>query len=140
MQATHRARRVSVELACHGLGELITARLLEDLPHDGDAGSSIPDYIEKACVTYALFATSGPESAPLFVIDGLQKTLDMIVKRSSRAMSPKATHATQSLIWKAASAADPDAADRWCDLLRHPLFDGAGQINKARIGRCETYR
>ena len=135
MQTLHVARRVSVEAACFALSELITARLLDDLPNDEDTESSLPIYIEKACVTYVYFASNDPNSISSSLIDQLQHTLELIIRRTGRTLSPKATHAAQTLIWKATGEANADSADRWCELLRNPLFDSAGQINKARIGR-----
>lgn len=135
MQSIHRVRKASVETACNALGELITVRLLPDMSAVQQTENSLPNWVEKTCVTYTLFATSDPEAARKFALSGLENALNAIAQHSNTTFSSKATHAAQTLIWKAAGAADTDTADRWCALLRHPLFDSAGQANKARIGR-----
>ena len=138
MQSIHRVRHVSLEAACHAIWKLVTTRLLPDLSAASETEVIFQTWIEKACVTYTLFATSSIDATSDFVIAGLEDTLNAVVQRSNTAFSPKATHAAQALIWKAAGTADPDTGDRWCRLLRHPLFDGAGQVNKARVGRYVT--
>jgi hypothetical protein len=134
MHTIHRAHKVSIEVACSALQQLITNRLLNDLPQDGYVQNCTLEHIEKACVTYVHFASSDPRGG-LSTIDGLQAVLYVVVQRSGKVISAKATHAAQTLIWKAAGAGDPKMADRWCRLLRHPVFDGAGHINKAKIAR-----
>ena len=120
------------------LGELIVTRLLPDASANAAAEETSRLRVEKSCVTYTLYATSDPAAAWSFAIDGLQGILDAIVQRMEDGLSAKATHAAQSLMWRVAGTAGQEIADRWFSLLRHPLFDGAGQINKARIGRYQT--
>ena len=138
MQTIHRARRVSAETACNAIRRLITERLLQDLTDEGDTGSSNIDYMEKACVTYTLFASTDLRESRA-ATDALRNTLDAVVQRRNNVLSPKATHAAQTLMWKAVGASDPETAEVWCTLLRHPLFEAAGQTNKARIARSEKF-
>ena len=91
-------------------------------------------YVETACVTMTLFVSTDKDTDGDDV-DQLDQTFDSIVQLGGNALSAKATHATQTLIWKASGMCNANLADKWCVLLRHPLFDNAGQINKARIGR-----
>ena len=134
MQAVHRTRKVSADAACDALRQFLTNRLLYDLPQDTNEADLDLDRIEKACVTYIHFVSSHTE-ADHASIHELEDALNTVAERIGKPISPKATHAAQTLIWKAAGASDSETADRWCGLLRHPVFDGAGQINKARIGR-----
>ena len=138
MQAVHQVRRMNVEIACQALAELMATRLLPDLSAGEEATGAIQTYVEKACVTYTLFATSDPESARDFAISGLSSLFDAISESSYNSLSARATHAAQTLIWKATGAADCESADKWCNLLRHPLFHSAGKVNKARIGRYDA--
>lgn len=135
MQAIHRARRASVETACRAIAEMISARLLPDLLAAQETTSKVHLQVETALVTYVHFATSDPQSAERFAIDGLGGLLNAITQSLDGRLSPKAIHAAQTLIWKAAGAADAHSAERWFGLLRHPVFDGAGHVNKAKIGR-----
>ena len=137
MKAVRLVRRASPEVACHALKELITSRLLPDLPTDQEPANFVHDCIEKACVTYILFTTSDQGTISVSTFDGLQTALNAIAQRSNHGFSAKATHAAQTLIWKVTGSASGDVADRWCAILRHPLFESAGQMNKARIGRQE---
>ncbi|KAK6396127.1 hypothetical protein LTR65_010237 [Meristemomyces frigidus] len=135
MQTINKARRISGHCALTALNELITLRLLSDILPDAQEESVSRDRLEKATVSYVLFATTQDEASPTQTIAGLQTLFDTVIKRSNSALSAKATHAAQTLIWKTAGAPRADIADEWCKLLRHPIFDSAGQLNKARIGR-----
>lgn len=134
MQTIHRARKVSLHAACEILRQFVTKRLLSNLSQVGNLENIDIDRIEKACITYVHFVTSD-SNASHSSIDGIHQTLNVLAQRSGRPISPKSTHAAQTLIWKAAGSSDSEIAHRWCGLLSHPVFDGAGQINKARIGR-----
>ena len=138
MRAIHRIQRVNTQVALDALAELTTTRLLTDVPADRDADTPLQDRVEKVCVTYVLFATTAPGAASFQAIDGLLATLDAVAQRSKKPFTAKATHAAQTLLWKAAGAAESEIADRWCIILRHPLFESAGHINKARIGRYDN--
>ncbi|KAK5116066.1 hypothetical protein LTR85_009348 [Meristemomyces frigidus] len=127
--------RISGHCALTALNELITTRLLPDFLPDTQPESVSRDRLEKATVSYVLFATTQQEAPPVEMTDDLQTLFDTFVGRSNSALSAKATHASQTLIWKTVSGSHTDAAAEWSKLLRHPIFDSAGQLNKARIGR-----
>lgn len=135
MQTIHKARRVSGTCALTALEEFITFRLLPDLLPGQSEESNARDRLEKTTVTYVLFATTQNEQPPTQTIAGLRTLIDAIVTSGKSALSPKATHAAQTLLWKTAGAANADIADDWCKLLRHPIFESAGHLNKAKIGR-----
>lgn len=98
-------------------------------------GGNAQEYLEKAFVTYVMFAVSHAEDSLEVFGAKVQQLLDDIVKRRGCDLSPKAIHASQALIWKVTSIAHPGVADVWCRLLRHRAFDGAGPSNKAKIAR-----
>lgn len=135
MQTTHKTKRFSAHAALVALHELVTHRLLPDLPPDAEPESVARDRMEKGVVTYVLFATTQTEVSPMEAITSLQALFDSLIQRSNALLSTKATHAAQTLIWKTAGASSANIADSWYKLLQHPAFDGAGQLNKARIGR-----
>ncbi|KAM3419440.1 hypothetical protein BST61_g5366 [Cercospora zeina] len=60
---------------------------------------------------------------------------EMIQQQQCESFATKATHAAQTLIWKATDGTDSEIARSCCQLLRHPLFGNAGHVNKGRIGR-----
>ncbi|KAK3696048.1 sporulation-specific protein 22 [Vermiconidia calcicola] len=135
MRAIQKVRKISAEVACHALGELIVSRLLPDVPAASNSRDGLQGWIEKACVTYAHFAASISVATYGQVIDRLGSVFDAVAKQSRTTFSPRATHAIQALIWKAMASAEHGNADALCSLLRHPLFESAGQVNKAMIGR-----
>ncbi|KAH9827645.1 Meiosis protein SPO22/ZIP4 like [Teratosphaeria destructans] len=134
MQTIHKAKSCSAEIALQALQQLISMRLACDISPDlgEDSGR---ERMEKAFVTYVMFATSPSEMPEGARIESLQAVLDDTSRQTKAALSVKATHAAQTLIWKAAGVADAVLADEWCKLLRHPIFESAGQANKAKIGR-----
>lgn len=140
MRAIHRVRKISAEVACDALGELIESRLLPDVSAASGSRDGLQDWIEKACVTYTHFAASISDAAYDHIIDRLGSVFDAVAKQSGTTFSPRATHAIQALIWKAVGIAEHGNAEAWCSLLRHSLFDSAGQVNKARIGRYGVCR
>lgn len=136
MQAIHRVRRVDTKTACDALRRIIVDRLvpyLADSDHDKEADSARV-WIEKAIVTYVQFTATDLSSIPTALID-MRDLLNEILASSNADLSPRATHAAQTLMWKASNTADAQTEEEWCNLLRHPIFENAGQINKARIGR-----
>jgi len=135
MQTVYKAKRYNVACALSALQGLVCFRLLPDLAPNAVPDNVTSERLEKAAVTCVLFATSQNEVPPAGVVSGLQTLLDTVYKRSGCPFSAKATHAAQTLIWKTAGTSSPDVAADWLKLLRHPMFDGAGQLNKARIGR-----
>lgn len=140
MQTLHHARRAKMPWVLDALSDLVVKRLIPDI--DGaDAESPSRVRLEKALVTHVMFATTQADGRPSDPIASLRHLLNTTVQTCDRALSAKATHAAQTLMWKATgSSFDPAAADEWCSLMRHPIFASAGQINKARVWRCVEHR
>lgn len=134
MHSIHKVKKVDVQIALDALQRLICGRLVQDL-ETAMQPEQVNDWLEKAIVTYVMFVTSQQGREPSGTISTLLEMFNMIAQASSEALSTKATHALQTLIWKASSATDGKSSGPWLELLRHPLFDSAGMINKARIGR-----
>jgi hypothetical protein len=99
---------------------------------------AIPTWVEKSCVTYTLFVTSDSQETQNLSVQWLQGIYDAIAQALNGPLPPRATHATQALIWKAAGVDHTELADKMHGLLRHPLFNSAGQLNKAKISRYVT--
>lgn len=135
MQTIHKLKRLSIQSTLHALEHLVNVRLLPHIAPNEAAESPGFDWLEKAVVTHVLFAMSQEEQVPDSVSANVQSLLDTISQQIKRPLSAKATHAAQTLIWKKAGSLTGDVVDRWCRLLKHPLFESAGQINRARIGR-----
>lgn len=131
MRAIHRVKKASLVVACRTLEEFITERLLPDLTIDEQCEATVLTWLEKSCVTYVLFATSNSQEAEKDTNHWLQNIFAAIAQTMDGPFSPKAAHAIQALIWKAVDGGQPEL----CDLLRHSLFNSAGQVNKAKIGR-----
>ena len=139
LQAIHRTKKRSIQIACDALLSLIGDRLIP-LFHDAEcANEQDRDRLEKACVTFVLFAVKASDEAVSPPPDMLQTLLDTISHRVRGILSAKAVHAMQTLIWKASSSSQPPTTEAWLQLLRHPAFDGAGLVNKARIGRYASF-
>ncbi len=135
MQAIHRAGKGSPEIAFGALEQLITARLVPDMSATDDADEPVQAWTEKACVTLTLLTTKNVALGFQPAKERLQRAFTSVASRAGGGFSAKATHAMQTLIWKTMTNMTPADAEHWCGLLRHPLFNGAGHINKARIGR-----
>lgn len=135
MQAIHRADKSSPDIALDALEQLITARLVPDMSVTAGEADPLQEWTEKACVTLTLLATKNVATAPRSAIERLTRVFTSITNRAREGLSAKATHAIQTLIWKTMTGVAPNNAEPWCGLLRHHIFNGAGHINKARIGR-----
>ena len=136
MRAFHRVHKVSLGAACDSLQLLINERLLPDLDIDETMDGAMVVWVEKACATYTLFLTSEWPNRNDLSIEQLRTVYDTIAQSLHNSISGKATHAMQVLLWKAANKArDHEVMDKWLQLLRHPLFSAAGEVNKAKIGR-----
>jgi len=126
--------RRAVELACNALTMLIRTRILPECTDSTNATPADYDRLEKACVTLTLFATSAQQPLKSALMAQLRDLLEDVHRNTGNPLSAKAVHAMQTLIWKTANGPDP-CSEAWLSLLRRPIFDGAGQVNKARIGR-----
>jgi hypothetical protein len=92
----------------------------------------IQAWLEKATIAYILIARSPPRTSPDEAIAGIRELLNHINDELRLCFTAKATHAAQTLIWQA--AAEPKVME-WLHLLQHPVFENAGHLNKARVGR-----
>lgn len=135
MQTIHRVQKVDREVARQALVNLITTRLVDDFPEEQCETAACLGRIEQATITYTLSVSNEPSEASPGSVAELQKLFDVIHQHNGLIFTAKATHAAQTLIWKAAASSETDLAAAWSALLQHPLFESAGQINKTKIGR-----
>ncbi|SMY19302.1 unnamed protein product [Zymoseptoria tritici ST99CH_1A5] len=133
MKVLRQASKVASSSSLTALAELIHTRLLPELRDTHEKDSTIQCWLEKATVAYILCAKS-PASTPQEIsVVGIRELLDRIKSEiPALCFTGKATHAAQTLIWQAATG--PNTGE-WLHLLRHPVFDNAGHLNKARVGR-----
>ncbi|KAK3064561.1 hypothetical protein LTS18_006048 [Coniosporium uncinatum] len=118
----------SPEIACRALDDLLTIRL---------AASDKEEWIESAVVTRMWIATTTPKAdnpAP-----SIQETLDLLWQSTEKTLSPIATHAAQTLLWKRVEASysqsDFHMAESWLRLASHCLLASCGELNSAKISR-----
>ncbi|KXS96523.1 hypothetical protein AC578_5840 [Pseudocercospora eumusae] len=135
MQTLRKAEQISTEPALDALRLFICDRLLPEVKSAQARDPQVMEWIEKTTVTYILFATTGNDFANGKRASDLKDLLDRISQACGVGLSTKATHAAQTLIWKATGASDEKTPVACCRLLQHPIFEHAGHINKARIGR-----
>ncbi|KAK6002464.1 hypothetical protein QM012_002102 [Aureobasidium pullulans] len=116
-------------LACQTL-DVLLSRLIEQ-------SSIVQAWVEKIVVIRLHIC-----SLSLHVQDHfprLENLFEDIANRNGTKLSPEATHASQSLIWKAVTALqqsrNEDEAARWCSLAHHKIFNSFGEINKAKLLR-----
>ncbi|KAH0365376.1 SPO22-domain-containing protein, partial [Aureobasidium melanogenum] len=116
-------------LACQSL-DLLLSRLLEQ-------SSIVHTWVEKIVVMRLYIC-----SLSLHVRDHLptlENLFEDIAMRAGAKLGPEATHASQSLIWKAVTtlqqSQNEDEAARWCSLANHNIFASSGEINKAKLTR-----
>ncbi|KAH0013899.1 SPO22-domain-containing protein, partial [Aureobasidium melanogenum] len=116
-------------LACQTLDVLLSRLLGEP--------SIVQTWIEKIVVMRLYIC-----SLSLHVQDHLptlENLLEDIVFSNGTKLGPEATHASQSLIWKAVTtlqqSQNKDEAARWCHLANYNIFASCGEINKAKILR-----
>lgn len=134
MQAIHRVRSINTTCADQALEYLTTHRLLPDIDIDA-ANNQYQEWLEKCIVTYTLFHTSEQDQKNSSSPTRLQSLLDAVWDRMQRPLPVRATHAAQTLLWKAAVTTELPSTEAWTALLRHPVFGSCGEINKARICR-----
>ena len=135
MKVIHRVNQASHVAACRALEDFLTSRLLPDVIDGGETDHRVLKWVEQVCVTYALLVVQGSQRAQHVTIDWLQGAYDATAAALNGTFSSKATHAIQALVYKISAPNDANVADKWLRILRHPLFNNAGQVNKAKIGR-----
>ncbi|KAH0273154.1 SPO22-domain-containing protein, partial [Aureobasidium melanogenum] len=116
-------------LACQTL-DLLLSRLL-------DQPSIVQTWIEKIVVMRLYIC-----SLSLQVQDHLptlENLFEDIALKYETKLGLEATHAAQSLIWKAVTtlqqSQNENEAARWCSLANHNIFASSGEINKAKLSR-----
>ncbi|KAF2848838.1 SPO22-domain-containing protein [Plenodomus tracheiphilus IPT5] len=114
--------------ACKVLDELMELRLLRE---------ENQTWIEKAVITRIWISTSKESiETSLEEVEGM---LDSVTRNSKESLSPPATHAAQTLLWKRVEAAfgqeHYSTAEAWCRICRHTVFENAGVQNKTKVGR-----
>ncbi len=139
MKAIHRAQKRSDEVACDALDQLVSARILPDIGAEPAAEHRNADWLEQACVTYTVFGTGAKKNVAQPMVKRLEALFNTVMETTGKSLSPKATHAIQTLIWQRVDRDEDGDVEAWCALLRHPLFDSAGYVNKAKIGRFVTH-
>ncbi|KAK6429054.1 sporulation-specific protein 22 [Oleoguttula sp. CCFEE 5521] len=127
-------RKAHAQACLSSLEQLVRYRLLPDLTTAMET-DEVHAWLEKAAVTYTSVCTAtalGRVSEPVAMLIAL---FDAIVNAIQTSVSAKATHTMQTLIWNASAKSTGEDAKSWLHLLQHSLFDSAGVVNKARIGR-----
>ncbi|KAL6711348.1 sporulation-specific protein 22 [Coniothyrium glycines] len=127
MHHIHRIKEHSIGTACRILEDLIEIRLFRE---------ENEKWIEKALVTRIwLGSIAGMNENTL---EQLQELFESVGQQSISLTAP-ATHAAQTLLWKRVEAAfsleQYDAAEAWCRVCLHPIFDKAGAQDKAKVSR-----
>lgn len=133
MRTMRHAMQISGPPTLAALNIFICSRLLPELRTTPTEDAVLQAWLEKATITFIMFVTS-PSQGKAGRIDTsvIKELLDEIHGINQIVFSAKATHAAQTLLWKAANSLGTWAS---CQLLQHPLFFHAGHMNKARIGR-----
>ncbi|KAL2027147.1 hypothetical protein VTO58DRAFT_111238 [Aureobasidium pullulans] len=116
-------------LACQSL-DLLLSRLLPELP-------AALNMVEKIIVTRIWIS-----SLSLQVHDHpsrLEALFEDIANTNGTKLGLEATHASQSLIWKAVTSLQQVKneleAARWCALANHAIFASSGEMNKSKLLR-----
>ncbi|EME48399.1 hypothetical protein DOTSEDRAFT_119511 [Dothistroma septosporum NZE10] len=131
MRTLRSACQTSPTAAFTAIRALICTRLLPAM----NEHETLHTWLEKALMTYVLLATSQPSTSTQALPVDLTALLDTIRNSGYPRLSTKATHAMQTLLWKASLKLSSDSACDWCQMMTHPAFDNAGHVNKGRIGR-----
>lgn len=95
-------------------------------------------WIEKVVITRIWISTSDVHAEN--ALEQLQQMFDTVMRESNLSLTPPATHAAQTLLWKkveeAAAQEQHSTAEAWCHLCLHPLLEKAGAQNKVKVIRC----
>lgn len=133
MRTMRQAMQICATPTLVALKAFICNRLSTELRTAATGDTVMQTWLEKATITYIMFATS-PQKGSIAGVDvaAIKELLDEISGMNQVQFSPKATHAAQTLLWKVTGDLGTWTS---CQLLQHPLFFNAGLLNKARIGR-----
>ncbi|KAH8730487.1 meiosis protein SPO22/ZIP4 like-domain-containing protein [Phaeosphaeriaceae sp. PMI808] len=128
MHHIHKLKEYNSITACKILDDLIETRLFQE---------ENQTWIEKAVITRIWVVTTTVVTDNNF--EKLQEVLDAVSQKSKAPFSAPATHAAQTLLWKlvesAASQGQFAAAEEWCRICLHSIFEKAGAFNKAKVSR-----
>ncbi|ORY11635.1 meiosis protein SPO22/ZIP4 like-domain-containing protein [Clohesyomyces aquaticus] len=128
MHHVHRLKSCSQETSSKILDDLIQLRLFQE---------ENQNWIEKALVTRIWVGTTG--SGIQDTLDTLQDLFESIMRQTMYSLSAAATHAAHTLLWKRVEATYSQEqfalTELWCNLCLHPIFEKAGELNKAKIAR-----
>ncbi|KAG8627159.1 hypothetical protein KVT40_004642 [Elsinoe batatas] len=121
----------------HSLSPMMAQQSLETLMSTRLYEHGEMDMIEKATVmrTWSAVQSASDESSA----EALHRVLEDVSSSVRDVFGEEATHAAQTLLWKAietASAANHfEDAERWCRLSAHKVFTKAGESNKSKLAR-----
>lgn len=135
MQNMRKASHAAPSKTLSALKMFVSLRLLPEIQGGAQDDALLQAWLEKTTIAFILFATSASAEIPSSSPSEIQDLLDTIQAHNNVPFSAPATHAAQALIWKAIDAEDSTLSPVLHELLRHPLFDNAGHLNKGRIGR-----
>ncbi|KHJ34534.1 putative tpr-like protein [Erysiphe necator] len=118
----------SPSLACCTIEELLSKRILVD---------GLSEFVERILVTRVWMEVGhGDDDDRTQYLDTI---LSKILANIKNPISPQATLAAQTLIWKKIESnyatAQYEKAKRWCELAKHPIFEKSGELNMAKISR-----
>ncbi|OQO08372.1 hypothetical protein B0A48_06242 [Cryoendolithus antarcticus] len=128
------ARKAHVQACLSSLDQLIRNRLLPDLTSVMET-DELPTWLEKAVVTYTSVCTATAFTSACKPVATLTTLFDAIIHATQSPLSARTTHTIQTLIWNASAKSTGENTKSWLHLVQHCLFDSAGVVNKARIGR-----
>jgi tetratricopeptide (TPR) repeat protein len=97
------------------------------------------DWLARAFVTRLWATIQDQDCREEVTIQKLYELLDAIAKHLEKPLSPTATYAAQSLLWKVSETfylrEKYQLASAWCRVALHMVFDKAGELNLAKISR-----
>ncbi|PGH23466.1 hypothetical protein AJ80_02420 [Polytolypa hystricis UAMH7299] len=124
----HQLHKQSTDLAADALQQLLHQRLVL---HGDNA------LLEKCFVTLIWIQTS--HSDVVAGLDILSTASEKLKTSWRQSLSVEATYACLILLWKKVDHAfglkDYTAAEKWCRLAQHPIFENAGDTNKSKLQR-----
>ncbi|CAG8979159.1 hypothetical protein HYALB_00000293 [Hymenoscyphus albidus] len=118
----------SPDLACGSVDELFRLRILNE---------GREELVEKVLITRLWITVA--QYPTLESLSGLEGFLDSIIENFKNPVTPAATLAAHTLLWKPIESSHAqgkyDLAEKWCRLALHRVFEKAGDLNMARVSR-----
>ncbi|BFZ64485.1 sporulation-specific protein 22 [Saitoella coloradoensis] len=97
------------------------------------------EWIEQTLITRLWVTAKDPKECDEECVRSVLGVLDSVERGCEKAISGKAMHAGQILLWKVSEVlfakGDYGGTIKWCEAARHPVFNGAGESNEAKIAR-----